>query len=115
MSANQFLINTSAAEWNHAIGDEYTLISEFGKENIRQKCTDDNLLKIAVKIPLQDLVVTGEMITELLPANCIRIKNQFPKTMKKIFDLVVPKLALVFDFSFFCEIFYNQYRLIAYF
>jgi hypothetical protein len=59
----QFLVNTSDAEWNHAIGDEYTQISDFGKEGLAQKCTDDNLLKIAVRIPLQDLAVTGDLLT----------------------------------------------------
>ena len=62
LARDQFLVSTTNAEWNHAIGDEYTLISKFGKEKLAQKCSDDNLLKIAVRIPLQDLVVTGELV-----------------------------------------------------
>jgi hypothetical protein len=62
LAAEGFMINTSGSEWNHAIGDEYALISEFGKNRLAQKCSDDNLLKIAVRIPLQDLVVTSELV-----------------------------------------------------
>ena len=65
LATDHFLVNTTNAEWNHAIGDEYTLISEFGKERLAQKCNDDNLLKIAVRIPLQDLVVTGELVSDV--------------------------------------------------
>jgi hypothetical protein len=78
LSENQFLINTSAAEWNHAIGEEYILISEFGKEKIRQKCSDDSLLKLAVKIPLQELDLTGKIITDYyqLIASVLKINFQ---------------------------------------
>jgi hypothetical protein len=78
LSLNQFLINTSAAEWNHAIGEEYFQISEFGIEKITQKCNTDNLLKLAVKIPLQDLDLTGKIITDyyLLIASVLKINFQ---------------------------------------
>ena len=62
LAVEGFMINTSRSEWDHAIGDEYALISKFGKERLAQKCSDDNLLKIAVRIPLQDLVVTRELV-----------------------------------------------------
>jgi hypothetical protein len=78
LSANKFMINTSDAEWNHAIGDEYTLISEFGKEKIRQKCGYDSLLKLAVKVPLMDLNTTGKIITDYyqLIASVLKINFQ---------------------------------------
>ncbi|HSB93182.1 MAG TPA: hypothetical protein VLC28_08700 [Flavitalea sp.] len=59
-----FLVNNSDAEWNHAIGDEYALLSKYGKEKFAQKCNNDNLLKIAVRIPLQDLTKTGDLILD---------------------------------------------------
>lgn len=63
LSANQFMISITDAEWNHAIGKEYVLISEFGYETFMQKCNDDNLLKLALKLPLQNLELTGELLT----------------------------------------------------
>ena len=78
LSMNQFLVNTSGSEWNHAIGDEYALISEFGKERIGQKCSDDNLLKIAIKIPLQDLDRTGKLVIDYyrLMASVLKISSR---------------------------------------
>jgi len=96
LSANDFLVNITSEEWNHAINEEnYRPVSEVGVAQIMLQCETDSLLKLAAKIPLQDLGDVGnqllryyKLIWDVLVANSrAGEKGLSPGSPKAGFDL----------------------------